>query len=33
MLGRPCPDEAYMTIRERLDFAILVTCFSVFLAA
>ncbi|EIM82916.1 MFS general substrate transporter [Stereum hirsutum FP-91666 SS1] len=33
MLGRPCPEEAYMTIRERLDFVILVTCFSVFLAA
>jgi MFS transporter, FLVCR family, MFS-domain-containing protein 7 len=32
-VGLSCPPEAYMTLRERLDFAILVTVFSSFVAA
>ena len=32
-VGLRCPPEAYMTIRERTDFAILVTLFSSFAAS
>jgi hypothetical protein len=33
MVGLSCPPEAYMTFRERFDFAILVTVFSSFVAS